>query len=378
MMSICMLSNIQTAKAQKHPIDLRTPNNIKTVVEFDWRNNRYLVKTMVGDMQIGYTIAMTREEYMSYTERTVRNAYYRNQNRKAYEEWAGEDKGLDLLDMKFSLGPLEKLFGKGGIRVRTQGSASLSMGVKSTKVDNPTLSQKARKQTTFDLEEDIRLNMQASIGEKMNFNLNYNTESTFSFDANQFKLAYQGDEDEIIKHIEAGNVSMTTGSSLIKGGSALFGIKTKLQFGKLNVTALLAKQESSSKTVSSKGGVTKRQFEIMADQYDENRHFFLAQYFRDTYDQNMSKLPLIASGIEITKIEVWVTNKRSAYDNARNILAFEDLGEAEKKGNSHWGSSSSTGLPENDANSLYDEITTQYSSIRNIANVTTTMTTHES
>ena len=374
MMSICMLSNIQTAKAQKHPIDLRTPNNIKTVVEFDWRNNRYLVKTMVGDMQIGYTIAMTREEYMSYTERTVRNAYYRNQNRKAYEEWAGEDKGLDLLDMKFSLGPLEKLFGKGGIRVRTQGSASLSMGVKSTKVDNPTLSQKARKQTTFDLEEDIRLNMQASIGEKMNFNLNYNTESTFSFDANQFKLAYQGDEDEIIKHIEAGNVSMTTGSSLIKGGSALFGIKTKLQFGKLNVTALLAKQESSSKTVSSKGGVTKRQFEIMADQYDENRHFFLAQYFRDTYDQNMSKLPLIASGIEITKIEVWVTNKRSAYDNARNILAFEDLGEAEKKGNSHWVSSSSTGLPENDANSLYDEITTQYSSIRNIANVTTTMT----
>ena len=83
MMSICMLSNIQTAKAQKHPIDLRTPNNIKTIVEFDWRNNRYLVKTMVGDMQIGYTIAMTREEYMSYTERTVRNAYYRNQNRKA-------------------------------------------------------------------------------------------------------------------------------------------------------------------------------------------------------------------------------------------------------------------------------------------------------
>ena len=102
------------------------------------------------------------------------------------------------------------------------------MGVKSTKVDNPTLSQKARKQTTFDLEEDIRLNMQASVGEKMNFNINYNTESTFSFDANQFKLEYEGDEDEIIKYIEAGNVSMTTGSSLINGGSALFGIKTKL------------------------------------------------------------------------------------------------------------------------------------------------------
>ena len=392
MMSICVLSNSQTLKSKasdtqasnthftnpeekKHPVDLKTPQNIKTIVEFDWRNNRYLVKTMVGDTQIGYTLAMTREEYMNYTERTVRSAYFKSQNRKAYEEWAGESEGLDLLDMKFSLGPMEKLFGKGGIRVRTQGSASLSMGVKSSKVDNPTLSERARRQTSFDLQEDIRLNMQASIGEKMNFNLNYNTESTFSFDANQFKLAYQGDEDEIIKNIEAGNVSMTTGSSLINGGSALFGIKTKLQFGKLNVTALLAKQESSSKTVSSKGGVTKKSFEIMADQYDENRHFFLAQYFRDTYDQNMSKLPLVASGVEITKIEVWVTNKRSSYANARNIIAFEDLGESDKKGNDHWTSQTSTGLPENGANSLYEEITTQYSAIRDISNVTTTMAT---
>lgn len=351
---------------------------VRTEVEFDWRNNRYLVKTMVGKQQLGYTIAMTREEYLNYTEHTLRNAYFKEQYRKAYKESHGESEGLDLLDMSFSLGPAEKLFGKGGIRVRTQGTASLSTGVKNNKVDNPTLSERARSQTTFDFKEDIRLNMQASIGEKMNFNLNYNTESTFDFDASQFKLAYGGDEDEIIKNIEVGNVSMTTGSSLINGGSALFGIKTKLQFGKLNVTALLAKQESTSKTVSSKGGATKKSFEIMADQYDENRHFFLAQYFRDTYDQNMSKLPLIASGIEITKIEIWVTNKRSSYDNARNILAFEDLGESNKIGNNHWTAQSATGYPENKANSLYSEITTQYNGIRDMSNVTTTMAALES
>ena len=385
LMLITLLTSIncQTAKAQnfeekRNPIDLKTPSNIKTVVEFDWRNNRYLVKTMVGEQQIGYTIPMTREEYMDYTEKTLRRSYFKEQNQKAYEEAEGENAGLDLLDMTFSLGPAEKLFGKGGIRVRTQGSASLSMGVKNSKIDNPTLSERARNQTTFDFKEDIRLNMQASIGEKMNFNLNYNTEATFRFDQNQFRLAYKGDEDEIIQNIETGNVSMTTGSSLINGGSALFGVKTQLKFGKLNITALLAKQESTSKTVSSKGGATKKSFEIMADQYDENRHFFLAQYFRDTYDQNMSKLPLIASGVEITKIEVWVTNKRSNYDNARNILAFEDLGEADKLGNKHWTKTSSTGYPENNANTLYDEITTQYTAIRDMSNVTTTMASLES
>ena len=357
---------------QTHPADLRTPKNITQDIEYDWKNDRYLVRTKIGEQQVGYTIPMSRKEYMSYTERAVRAAYFRQQNQKAFDEYEGNG-GNSLLDMTFSLGPAEKIFGKGGLRVKTQGSASLSMGLKRNKIDNPTLSERARDQKTFDFDEDIQLNMNASVGSKMSFNLNYNTEATFDFDANAFKLAFQGDEDEIIQDLEAGNVSMTTGNSLISGSQALFGIKTKLKFGKLNITALLAKQESSTKSVSSKGGATKRTYEISADQYDENRHFFLAQYFRDTYDQNMSHLPLISSGIEITKIEVWVTNKKGAHDNARNILAFMDLGESEHIGNSLWTAQSTSGLPENKANNLYSTITESYSSIRDITQVTTAM-----
>ncbi len=361
---------------EKHPGDLRTPKNITESIEYDWKNDRYLVKTKIGDQQIGYTIPLSKKEYMSYTERAVRAAYFRDQNNKAFEEYEGGS-GLDLLDMSFSLGPAEKLFGKGGIRVKTQGSASLSMGMKRNKIDNPTLSQRARDQKTFDFDEDIQLNMTASVGSKMSFNLNYNTEATFDFDANQFKLAFQGDEDEIIQDLEAGNVSMTTGNSLITGGQSLFGIKSKLKFGKLNVTALLAKQQSTSKSVSSKGGATKRSYEIQADQYDENRHFFLAQYFRDTYDQNMSHLPLISSGIEITKIEVWATNKRGSFDNARHILAFMDLGESDKIGNTNIWTAQGSSYPDNRSNDLYATITSSYSGIRDITNVTTTMSALE-
>lgn len=351
---------------EHHPADLKTPSNIKQEIEYDWKNDRYLVRTKIGEQQIGYTIPMTRQEYMSYTERAVRAAYFRTQNNKALEEFEGGN-GLDLLDMQFSLGPAEKLFGKGGIRVKTNGSASLSMGMKRNKIDNPTLAERARDQKNFDFKEDIQLSMNASVGSKMNFNLNYNTEASFNFDANQFKLAFEGDEDEIIQKMEAGNVSMTTGNSLISGGQSLFGIKSQLKFGHLNITALLAKQESTSKSVSSKGGSTKRNFEIQADQYDENRHFFLAQYFRDTYDKNMSRLPLIASGIEITKIEVWVTNKKGQYDNARNILAFMDLAEADKIGNPVW-SGTPGELPCNRANDLYGTLVNQYPEMRSISN----------
>ncbi|MBQ0057404.1 MAG: cell surface protein SprA [Bacteroidales bacterium] len=363
-------------KLQTHPGDLRTPSNVKDEIEYDWKNDRYLIRTMVGNQQIGPTLPLSRQEYLNYTERAVRAAYFRNQNNKEFESYEGGN-GFDLLDMQYSLGPAEKIFGKGGIRVKTQGSASLSMGMKRNKIDNPTLSERARDQKIFDFQENIQLNMNATVGSKMSFNLSYNTESAFDFDANQFKLAYQGDEDEIIQNIEAGNVSMTTGNSLIKAGQALFGFKTKLKFGKLNITALLAKQESTSKSVSSKGGSTKRQFEIMADEYDENRHFFLAQFFRDTYDRNMSHLPLIASGVEISKIEVWVTNKKGSFDNARNILAFMDLGEAGKIGNPMWSGGSNL-LPDNKANNLYQTISQQYSGIRDITSVTTTMDALES
>ena len=361
------------ALEESHPADLKTPENVKTVVEYDWKNNRYLIRTMLGEQELGYPIPMSQQEYLLYTERQERNKYFRTQWDKAVEEEEGKS-DFDLLDMQFSLGPAEKLFGPGGIRVKTQGSAGISMGMKHNVVDNPTLSAQARDQWTFDFNETVQLNMKASIGSKMNFDLNYNTEATFDFNATKFKLAFAGDEDDIMQNIEAGNVSMTTGNSLISGGASLFGIKTQLKFGKLNITALLAKQESTSKTVQSKGGVTKRNYDLLATDYDENRHYFLGQFFRDTYDQNMSRLPLIASGIEITKIEVWMTNKRSSYDNARNVLAFSDLGEgtqSEMQAPGYWKGQDGA-IPSNSANSLYSNLCA-YTSLRQIEQVTTGM-----
>ena len=364
-----------------HPADLKTPSNIKQEIEYDYVNDRYVVHTRIGDQDLDYGIPMSKPDYMDYSERSVRAAYFRELNRKAYEEAEKEGRtggDFDLLDMQFSLGPAEKIFGKGGLRVKTQGSASISLGMKRNQIDNPTLSERARDQFTMDFKENIQLNMNAKVGTKMSFDLNYNTEATFDFDANKFKLAFGGEEDDIIQNLEAGNVSMTTGNSLISGGSALFGIKAGLKFGKLNVTALLAKQESTSKTVGSKGGVTSKIYEIEATAYDENRHFFLSHYFRDHYDAWMSKLPLVSSGIEITKVEVWVTNKKSNYDEARNILAWTDLGETtEHIHNSHW-TATGAEYPESKTNTLYNEIVNTYSGIRDISNVATVLAPLES
>ena len=205
------------------------------------------------------------------------------------------------------------------------------MGLKRNSTQDPSLPERARSRTFFNFDESVQLNVQASVGSKVNFDMNYNTETSFDFDSKKLKLAYTGEEDEIIKSLEAGNVSMTTSNSLINGGAALFGMKADLQFGKLRVNALFAQQESESKTVNSKGGVQTKPFELTIDKYDENRHFFMAHYFYHNYDNAVAKLPQINAPLTITRMQVWVTNTRGNYDQARNIVAFTDLAENNKE-----------------------------------------------
>ena len=219
---------------------------------------------------------------------------------------------------------------------------------------------------SFDFDENIQLSVNATVGDKIGFTMNYNTEASFDFDQQLLKLNYQGKEDEIIKSIDLGNVSLPLNSSLIKGNSALFGLKTELQFGKLTVTAVASQQQSETKHVNSKGGSQLMDFEVEIDNYDENKHFFLAHYFRDTYDQNMSKLPHIMSGITITRCEVWVTNKRGNFEQARNIVALADLGEYENRHiqNVAWSAEEDASTPYNKANSLYGTLVQSYPEVR--------------
>ncbi len=351
----------------KEAVDLRTPGNIKTVIEYDPKTNCYVVHTRVGEIDITTPFILTADEYNNYAFRKSMEEYYKEKN--SIDLSKDEKNAFDFLDMNFSLGPLEKVFGPGGVQLKTQGTVELNMGVKYNKVDNPALSVEARSKTYFDFDEQIQATVNAKVGDKLSFNMTYNTDATFDFDSKNLKLQFEGKEDDIIKNIEAGNVSMTTGSSLIRGSTSLFGFKTTLQFGKLTATALVSQQQSESKTVSTSGGVQTTPFEFNADRYDENRHFFLAHYFRDNYDQFASKLPYVQSGITINRIEVWVTNKQGNYDQSRNIVGFMDLGENRHIYNSHWVGTSANDLPTNNSNSLLNEIKTQYPNARSISMV---------
>jgi cell surface protein SprA len=358
---------------ETHPIDLRSPEDFNNGFEYNPLTNRYELHSKIGGTDVSTPISLTREEYLNYTFQRSMNAYFKSRND---EEYTGEGEkrkdALSMFDFNFDLGPAEKIFGPGGVRLQPQGSVTTKIGVTHTSSGDPTMTERQRNRWAFDFDPQIQASVTASIGDKMNFDLNYNTQSTFDYDTKKLKLGYTGKEDEIVKVLEAGNVSMNTTNSLIRGGAALFGIKTELQFGKLTVGAIFSQQNSQSRTTSAKGSVQTTPFEITVDNYDENMHFFLSHYFPDIYDEAMSKLPYIQSGILIdNNIEVWVTNKRSNYDQARNIVAFADLGEYKHISNPELVHAvpGKESIPDNRANDLYTNLINNFPGARDIGQV---------
>lgn len=361
---------VTASDLDQNATDLKRPDNIKQKVEYNDTLGYYLFGNRMGGSYVQTPLAMTYEEYMKWSEKQMLNNMFRAKNDAIFEA-KGKDK-FDFTDMHFDLGPAEKIFGPGGVRVTTQGTAELKFGATMKNTQNPSLPIKRRKTTTIDFDEKINLNMNAKVGDKVNMNLNYNTDATFDYDAQNMKLKYDGKEDEIIKLVEAGNVSFPSNSSLVRGASSLFGLRTDWQFGKLKLQTVVSQKKSTSKSVSSQGGTQLTSFEFDVTAYDENRHFFLSHYFHDRYDAGMRTLPNLMTGVTINRVEIWVTNTTGTTSNTRNIIALTDLGEPEKISNTIWNRNSSR-VPSNQANDMYSQMTTTYVDARNMDQTSTVL-----
>ena len=249
-----------TSPDNRHSGDLKDPENLTTGLFYDEVTGLYKYGTKIGEHFVFSPLFMGTDEVMREGIRQSMMDYFRKRNNEEYRS-QGKNK-FDFTDMQFSLGPAEKIFGPGGVRVRTQGSAELKLGANHRWTDNPSLSERNRSVFGFDFNEKINLALNGKVGDKVNMDFNYNSEATFNFDAQNLKLRYEGKEDEIIKLVEAGNVSMPTQSSLIRGGQSLFGLRTDMQFGRLKLQTMLAQKKSAAQTVNSRGGVQLTDFEF--------------------------------------------------------------------------------------------------------------------
>jgi cell surface protein SprA len=313
-----------TSPNYNNPLYLRNPSTITTEVEYDYDNNQYLIKRKIGNLDYRTPVPMSYQEYREYDMKQSLNTYWKERAMASGEARRG---GL-IPQIHLGGETFDRIFGSNTIDIRPQGSAELIFGVIGNRRDDPALNVRQRKTVNFDFDEKIQMNVVAKIGDKIEFNTNYNTEATFDFE-NKLKLRYEGKEDEILQLIEAGDVTLPLNSTLITGSQSLFGLKTQLRFGRATVTAVYSEQKAQTTSVTVQGGAQTTPYSIKADEYEENRHFLMAKFFRDHYEEGLERLPVINSNINITKLEVWITNIGPAVEENRNIVAFSDLGEAD-------------------------------------------------
>ncbi len=357
----------------EHPVLLQ-PENLSYRAEYDPTTGLVNLYKMVGNVPVRLPYTMSVEEYRKKELRKSMLNYWDQQKMDRDTEEDQRQGGI-----RFGGGEaVESIFGSGTINIRPQGIAELQIGVNHTRIDNPTLQERMRKTTTFDFQEKIQMNITGNIGDKLRMGINYNTEATFDFE-NQINLEYSGHEDEILQKVEAGNVTLPLPGTLITGSQSLFGVKTEMQFGRLTVTSIFSQQKGETSTMDIQGGAQQQDFEVGADEYDKNRHFFLAHQFRERYNDAMANLPVINSPFNITKIEVWITNRSNNFDDSRNIIAFADLGEGSGNlTNPQLWSGTPGALPSNEANNLFQQMNSTYSAARNINQVSSTFASLES
>jgi len=337
-------------ETQTQSFDLGDPSSIEQTIVYDPITGTYVFKETIGatDMNYRNPSMMTFEEYLEYErQKSIRDNW-----KDKIDEQTAENQPFEF-PIKIESKAFENFFGSDQITIRPQGSVELSFGVNSSRYDNPILPVKQRRITRFDFQQQIQLNLVGQIGTKLKIGTSYNTQAAFDFD-NISKLEYTGNEDQIMQKIELGNVSMPLPTSLIRGSQTLFGAHTQMKFGRTTVDLIAASSKGKRQEINITGKAQVQKFELEADNYEANRHYYINMYHRDHYDEAMSTLPIPNTTINITRIEVWLTNRTNSIENTRNIIAFSDLGEAKAENcEGNPGTYSALELPDNDANGLY-------------------------
>jgi cell surface protein SprA len=308
---------------QKRKLDLQNPPNIERNVDYDPVTRQYVITETIGGKFYKNPVYMNFDEYQKYEAQRNRFDYWKQ---RSAESQITSGNGM-IPKVYVNNQVFDRIFGGGKVDIRPQGTAELIFAGRFNRNDNPILNERQRKTQQFDFDQKIQLNLIGNIGDKLKTTVNYNTEATFDFE-NQMRMEYTGYEDEIIKKIELGNVSLPLNSSLISGSQSLFGIKTQLQFGNLTVTSVMSNQKSEKKQIKITNGAQRTEFKFLADNYEANKHFFLSHYFREEYDKVLNEPPIIKTNVLISRVEVWVTNRsRVGDEDTRDVLAFIDLGE---------------------------------------------------
>ncbi len=339
------------------PLLFGNPSNLELQYEIDTSFN-YTISERMGAIYYRPISSISFSEYDRYQTEIMLKSYWKGRGEEADGETALT--GRRLIPKIYISPVFDRVFGGSYVEINPRGLVNLDFGGKFQRIDNPSLPLRQQRNGGFEFDQQISMNVTGKIGEKLRVTANFDNNNSFDFQ-NNLKVEFTGFDEDIIKKLEIGNVSMPISNSLISGAQNLFGVKTQLQFGKLFITGVASTQRGKQDQVTvDAGGVQSREFNIKASGYDEQRHFFLGHFFRDHYEEWLQNIPRVTSGVQINRVEVYIININNNTEFQRNIAAFMDLGEGRVIYQKNQGIISDSGkgdVPnDNSANNLFEQL----------------------
>ena len=339
------------------PLFLKDPKSLNLDLQIDTGFN-YSIREKIGKVNFRPNSSMSFRDFNLQQDQQFRKQYWRAKSQALDGESAVS--GRNLLPKLYISPVLDRIFGGSYVELIPRGNVILDFGASFQKIANPAIPIRQQSNGGFEFDQQIALNVTGKVGEKLKITTNFDNNNSFDFQ-NSMKVEYTGFKEDLLKKLEIGNVSLPLNNSLIKGAQNLFGIKAQLQFGKLSVTAIATTQrgkQSSIKVSGNASGTAQgRPFEIVGSNYDDNRHFFLSQFFRDNFEKWLGTLPQITSGINITRVEVYSINRIVDAQTNRDVVGFMDAGESDKIYSPKVTATSQGSLPsDNGANDLFSNL----------------------
>ncbi|MBK8945913.1 MAG: cell surface protein SprA [Ignavibacteriae bacterium] len=306
---------------------------VKRTVELDSTGSFVIIREFIANNEIRFPIKIPIEEYIEMRLKNVERGSWENLGYKYELKESADDLGQLIKDITNIEIPLPSvgilsIFGPPKISLKISGAVDIHGAWRNETTEGVTASLLGNTRNEPDFKQQVQINVNGLIGDKLTIGADWNTERTFEYE-NQLKLNYKGYKDEIVQSVEAGNVSLQT-SPLVGGGEALFGIKALFQFGPFSLTALASQKKSEIEEVAVSGGTQKSEFEIHAYDYSPNHYFVDIAYADPTlnlfekYYANAN--PVVDNRYKIKEIEVWkTTSQRIDISKEQKANAYIDL-----------------------------------------------------
>ncbi|MCD6163810.1 MAG: cell surface protein SprA [candidate division Zixibacteria bacterium] len=266
----------------KSEVHLFKFNNTKRrwSIEIPADNNYVSITLYAGTFKLYYPLAVSFENYTAYSY-----------NKKFIDTWIYEmahfagTKGQGKKSEGFVIPipvklpePVKKIIGEGGPRITVTGSRRIEFSGRSEWEDDVvnTGTFKQSKFPSLHMEQTSRFKIRGDIGSKIHIEVDQDSNRDVDL-TNTLKLRYQGEEDEIIQTIEAGNTNLSLPNAQFIGYSenvqGLFGIKATAQLGNLELTMITSQEKGSNEKAQFEAGAQSSEKNIWDYEYLKNVYF---------------------------------------------------------------------------------------------------------